>query len=106
MTHHQLIGSRAQVWHGTAEKTTGGLTKKDIKKNKWGKIVSKAASMRAKKENRLEKNGFFAKKGEFGVVKDESRCKGKSAKACRKTASCKYVHGKSRKYCKTAKARK
>ena len=30
------VGSRAQVMHGTAMKTSGGLTKKDLKYNKWG----------------------------------------------------------------------
>ena len=29
-----LIGTRAQVWHGTAYKTSGGLTKSDILQNK------------------------------------------------------------------------
>ena len=34
------IGTRAQVMHGTAEKTKGGLTKKGLKYNKYGRIVS------------------------------------------------------------------
>jgi hypothetical protein len=100
-TYKELEGSRAQVYHGTAHHTSGQLTKKDIFKNKWGKIVSKAKSMKAKKENRLEKNGFFASKGSFGVVKKEPKaCRGKSAKKCRKTSGCKYVSGKTRKYCR------
>ena len=48
-----LIGSRAQVMHGTAKKTGGGLRKKDLKYNKHGKIVSKKASKTAKKNNNL-----------------------------------------------------
>lgn len=63
------VGSRAQVMHGTAQKTSGGLTKKDLKMNKWGRIVSKAKSAKAKKENRLAKMGFKTQKGKFGVVK-------------------------------------
>ena len=63
------VGSRAQVMHGTAKHTSGGLTRKDLKMNKWGRIVSKAKSMKAKKENRLAKMGFKTKKGTFGVVK-------------------------------------
>jgi hypothetical protein len=63
------IGSRAQVMHGTAHHTTGGLTRKDLKMNKWGRIVSKAKSAKAKKENRLSKMGFKTQKGKFGVVK-------------------------------------
>jgi hypothetical protein len=60
------IGSRAQVMHGNAIKTTGGLMKKDLKYNKQGKIVSKKASALAKKENRLVKAGYITKKGIFG----------------------------------------
>lgn len=41
------VGSKAQVFHGTAEKTSGGLRKKDIKKNKWGKYVSVKKSAQA-----------------------------------------------------------
>ena len=67
------IGSRAQVMHGTAHHTTGGLTRKDLKMNKWGRIVSKAKSAKAKKENRLVKLGFKTRKGKFGVVKKTRR---------------------------------
>jgi hypothetical protein len=35
------IGSRAQVYHGNADQTAGGLKKKDLKMVK-GEIVSKA----------------------------------------------------------------
>ena len=38
----QKRGSRAQVMHGTAEKTVGGLTKDDLMYNKAGRIVSKS----------------------------------------------------------------
>ena len=31
-----LVGSRAQVWHHTAFKTPGGLTRKGLLKNKHG----------------------------------------------------------------------
>ena len=63
------VGSRAAVWHGNAEHTSGGLTKKDLLQNKWGRIVSAKKHRTAKKEKRLEKAGFFAKKGKFGAVK-------------------------------------
>ena len=63
-------GSRAQVMHGTAKHTSGGLTKKDLKYNKQGKIVSKKLSRRAKKEKRLSKSGYTTKKGSFGAFKD------------------------------------
>jgi len=38
------IGSKAEVWHSTAQKTSGGLTKDDLMKNKRGRIVSKKKS--------------------------------------------------------------
>ena len=73
----ELIGSRQMVWHGTAYKTEGGLKKGDIIMNKWGRIVSKKKHATAKKEKRLEKYGYFAKKGKFGFVKKQTVKKGK-----------------------------
>ena len=67
------IGSRAQVWHETACKTSGGLLKKDLDKNKRGDIVSKKKHKTAKREKRLEKHGYFAKKGKFGYVKKTAK---------------------------------
>ena len=78
-TFDVLIGTRAQVWHGTAYKTTGGLCKPDLMQNKAGRIVSKAKHMSAKREKRLVKAGFLTKKGQFGFVKN-----GKSMKKGRK----------------------
>ena len=63
------VGSRRQVYSGTAEHTSGGLTKKDLIKNKWGRIVSRSKHLTAKKEQRLKKYGYTAKKGKFGSVK-------------------------------------
>ena len=65
----QRIGTRAQVMHGTAKMTGGGLTKKQLKYNKRGKIVSRKASKLAKKNNRLIKAGYVTRKGYFGTVK-------------------------------------
>jgi hypothetical protein len=65
----KAVGSRAQVMHNTAHHTTGGLTKRDLKYNKWGRIVSKKRSTLAKKTRRLEKAGYKATKGKFGVKK-------------------------------------
>jgi len=66
---NKTIGSRAEVWHGTAKKTSGGLMKKDLKKNKRGGIVSLRMSNRAKKDKRLEKAGYKPKKGKFVLFK-------------------------------------
>ena len=67
-TYKQLRGSRAAVFHGNAYKTTGGLLKGNLVKNKHGRYVSKKKHHTAKKEKRLEKAGYFAKKGKFGYV--------------------------------------
>lgn len=69
------VGTRAQVMHGTAHHTPGGLTKTDLKYNKWGRIVSRAKSAKAKRENRLVKLGFKTQKGKFGVVKKTRRAR-------------------------------
>ena len=66
-------GSRAEVMHGTARRTSGGLRKQQLKYNKRGKIVSKRASARAKKENRLVKAGYKTEKGTFVAFKKGKR---------------------------------
>ena len=45
--------------------------------NKWGRIVSADKHVTAKKEKRLEKAGYFAKKGKFGYVKKNGTRKAK-----------------------------
>jgi len=67
--YKQKVGSRAQVMHGNAKITGGGLTKRQLKYNKQGKIVSKKASKSAKKSNNLVKAGYITKKGVFGTIK-------------------------------------
>ena len=62
---NKTIGTRAEVYHGNAKHTTGGLVKSDLKLNKRGEIVSVKASNVAKKNNQLEKSGFKTKKGTF-----------------------------------------
>ena len=71
----ELFGSRIQVFRGSAYKTEGGLTKDKLMVNKHGRIVSKLKHTTAKKERRLEKAGYFAKKGKFGYVKKQTRKK-------------------------------
>jgi hypothetical protein len=74
------VGTRAQVWHGTSKKTSGGLTKSDLMMNKAGRIVSKAKHFSAKKEKRLLKYGYGTQKGKFGFVKIGSRKNRKGSK--------------------------
>ena len=76
----QLIGSRAQVMHGTAKKTGGGLHKKDLMYNAQGKIVSKRASKSAKKSNNLVNAGYVTQKGVFGAVNTQKGGKVKKSK--------------------------
>lgn len=66
-----LIGSRAQVHHGTAYKTPGNLTKTHIMMNKHGRIVSVKKHHTAKREKRLVKAGYVTRKGVFGSVKNQ-----------------------------------
>ena len=72
-TYKMLMGSRQQVFNGTCYKTSGDLMKNDLMMNKWGRIVSKKKHATAKKEKRLQKHGFFAKKGKFGFVRKSVR---------------------------------
>jgi len=60
------VGTKAQVFHGTAKHTSGGLTKKDLMKTKNGRIVSRKKHAAGKKAlKRLHKAGYKAKKGTF-----------------------------------------
>jgi hypothetical protein len=77
MTFKTIIGSRAEVWHGTAKHTSGGLTKTHLMKNKSGRIVSRKKHFSAKRENRLVKAGYKTKKGHFGFVKTGSKKHGR-----------------------------
>jgi len=64
-----LEGSRVQVYRGVAYKTSGGLTKKNLFKNKRGRYVSLKKHKTAKKDKRLEKAGYKTQKGKFGSSK-------------------------------------
>ena len=108
--YKMLVGSRAQVWNGTAQKTSygrAGLKKSDLVMNKWGRIVSKRKHKTGKKSGlkRIHAKGYFTKKGKFGVFKK----KGKTAKKSRKSKKgkrCRHKSGpKKGKYkkCKTKK---
>ena len=77
-TYKHTVGTRAEVMHGNAHHTSGGLTKNHLKYNKHGRIVSRKKSEKAKKDRRLEKKGYFTQKGKFGFVKrDDDNVKNK-----------------------------
>ena len=64
------VGTKAQVFHGTAKHTSGGLKKSDLMKTKKGRIVSKKKHALGKKSlKNLKKAGFIAKKGTFKLFK-------------------------------------
>ena len=78
----QLVGSRAQVFHGSAYKTSSSaakpkgdaLTKKHLKQNKHGRIVSAAKSAKGPMMlKRLHNKGYFTRKGHFGAVKKTAK---------------------------------
>ncbi len=64
-----LIGSKAEVWHGNARQTKGGIRKSGLMK-KDDRIVFKSKSISAKKSGNLAKAGFSTRKGMFGCIKD------------------------------------
>jgi hypothetical protein len=77
----QTTGSKAQVWHGTAKKTSGGLTKSHLMRNKHGRIVSKRKHSLGKKSiKNLKKLGYVAKKGEFKLFHKHTAKHGRSRK--------------------------
>ena len=67
--YKNTVGSKAQVYHGTAKHTSGGLTKKNLVKSK-GRIKSKKQVAHGKKAiKNLRKLGFVAKKGTLDFSK-------------------------------------
>lgn len=65
MVHEKAVGSRAEVYHGVAHHTSGGLVKKDIKM-KAGELVSKAKSKDQKKNPWIKAVGKAKK--ELGIT--------------------------------------
>jgi hypothetical protein len=74
------IGSKAQVYHGTARQTPGGLKKSDLMFKK-GRIISRRKSAAGKKAiKHLFALGFKPKKGQFTLMR-KSMAKPKSKKS-------------------------
>jgi len=82
---------RQDVWFGRRAKTSGGLAKGDLIKNKRGKIVSKKKSGQAHSQNNLggflretgkkvDKASMLRKKGEVKGKKSEPKKKAPAAK--------------------------
>lgn len=67
MTEHKIktVGSKAEVFHNSALKTSGGLKKSDLMKHK-GRIISRRKHAAGKKAiKHLRTLGYIAKKGTF-----------------------------------------
>ena len=79
-----VVGKRRGVWSGARVKTSGGLKKSDLKKNKAGKIVARSRSDRAKKSKGFKRiaawgAAFKAARKALGI-KGFCPCGGKTAK--------------------------
>ena len=74
MPEPKSVGSKAEVYHGSAKHTSGGLHKKDLVKNKAGRIVSRKKMAAGKKAiQRLFKLGYKPTKGTFKAMKKGMR---------------------------------
>ena len=89
-----LEGSRAQVWHRTAYRTSGGLRRKDLMQNDQGRIVSKVKSQLGKSQKHLGSHLQKKGSGKFGPNKNKT-VKNRGMKKGGKTAK---KGGKSRKH--------
>ena len=76
----KAVGSKAEVFHGTAKHTSGNLFKKDLVKTKKGRIVSRKKQAAGKKAiKRLFALGYKPTKGRFSLMR-----KGKTSRRTRK----------------------
>ena len=104
--YKSLVGTRAEVMHGTAFKTGYGkvksdggnsLTKINLKYNKNGRIVSKTKSAKGPALlKQLRDAGYTTQKGKFGAVKTAKhgrKSKSSSRKTNRKTKRCRHKSG-------------
>ena len=70
---------RLRVWKGELKKTSGGLTKGDLIKNKRGKVVSKKKSEAAKKNSENNLGSWLRSKGDQflskGLVQEGKKIK-------------------------------
>jgi len=66
----KTIGSKAEVFHGTAKHTSGGLKKKDLVKTRKGRIVSRKKQAAGRKAiKRLFALGYKPSKGRFSLMR-------------------------------------
>jgi len=96
-TFKVLKGSRAEVWHDTAFKTSGNLEKGDLMKNDRGRIVSRSKHIKMKNEkgSRFRRAGWdLAKRGKFGsrrLIRENTKSTTRSRKKSTKSRGKKTV---------------
>jgi len=77
----KTVGSKAEVYHGSAVHTSGGLKKHQLMMTKRGRIVSKKQHMAGKKAvKRLFAAGYKPKKGTFKLFHKSAAKKSVSRK--------------------------
>ena len=82
-----MNGTAYKTSYGTVKPVGDALTKKDLKYNKQGRIVSVAkSSKKGKLLAQLRRAGYTTQKGKFGAVKigSKTRKKGRTRKRQRK----------------------
>jgi len=87
MSYKQNIGSKAQVYHGTAKQTSGRLKKADLMKNKKGRIVSKKQYRHGKKM--FKKNPELKAQAKLMKQKWRKRTKSKKRRKSKKRTKSK-----------------
>ena len=94
-TFKNLVGTRAEVMHGTAYKTDKGVTKVNLKYNKNGRIVSKTKSAKGPALlKQLRDAGYTTQKGKFGAVKTSKKGRKVRNKTRRTTRRCRHKSGR------------
>ena len=84
MSHIKAVGSKAEVFHGTAKHTSGGLHKKDLMKH-HGRIISRKKHAAGKKAiKHLFAMGYKPKKGTFKLMRKSMAHKKSSRRHSRK----------------------
>jgi hypothetical protein len=79
----KTVGSKAEVFHGTAKHTPGGLKKKDLMKHR-GRIISRKKHAAGKKAiKHLFALGYKPKKGTFKLMR-KSMVNGRRKKQTKK----------------------
>ena len=80
----KATGSKAEVFHGTAKHTSGGLKKKDLMKLK-GRIISRKKHAAGKKAiKHLFSLGYKPTKGKFTIMR-KSMAKGKKTRKSKRS---------------------